>query len=142
MARWLLGGDLPPAAHSHWLRDVVSSGKVVDQGYRAVLVRGRERDLELARQELADLVADEVANERRAVRSDVVELVVAHAGPRVAGDVADSVAARLAAGQPHLAEDPQDLLRLAQWDVVELEVLARRDVALDQWRELLRDACE
>ena len=32
--RWLLGGDLPPAAHSHWLRDVVSEGKKVDQGYR------------------------------------------------------------------------------------------------------------
>jgi endo-1,4-beta-mannosidase len=32
--RWLLGGDLPPAAHSDWLRDVVSSGKVVTQGYR------------------------------------------------------------------------------------------------------------
>ena len=32
--RWLLGGDLPPAAHQHWLRDVVSAGKKVDQGYR------------------------------------------------------------------------------------------------------------
>ena len=32
--RWLLGGNLPPAAHSHWLRDVVSSGKKIDQGYR------------------------------------------------------------------------------------------------------------
>jgi endo-1,4-beta-mannosidase len=32
--RWLLGGDLPPAAHQHWLRDVVSEGKKTDQGYR------------------------------------------------------------------------------------------------------------
>jgi endo-1,4-beta-mannosidase len=32
--RWLLGGDLPPSAHQHWLRDVVSAGKKVDQGYR------------------------------------------------------------------------------------------------------------
>jgi len=32
--RWLLGGDLPPAAHSHWLRDVVSEGKLTHQGYR------------------------------------------------------------------------------------------------------------
>jgi endo-1,4-beta-mannosidase len=32
--RWLLGGDLPPSAHQHWLRDVVSGGKRVDQGYR------------------------------------------------------------------------------------------------------------
>ena len=32
--RWLLGGDLPPAAHSSWLRDVVSAGKKTDKGYR------------------------------------------------------------------------------------------------------------
>ena len=32
--RWLLGGELPPAAHQHWLRDVVSEGKRVDTGYR------------------------------------------------------------------------------------------------------------
>ncbi|HKJ39766.1 MAG TPA: cellulase family glycosylhydrolase, partial [Anaerolineales bacterium] len=32
--RWLVGGDLPPAAHSDWLRDVVSEGKYTDQGYR------------------------------------------------------------------------------------------------------------
>ena len=25
--RWLLGGDLPPAAHQNWLRDVVSAGE-------------------------------------------------------------------------------------------------------------------
>ncbi len=32
--RWLLGGELPPAAHSEWLRDVVSEGKKTDKGYR------------------------------------------------------------------------------------------------------------
>jgi endo-1,4-beta-mannosidase len=32
--RWLLGGNLPPPAHQHWLRDVVSAGKKTDQGYR------------------------------------------------------------------------------------------------------------
>jgi endo-1,4-beta-mannosidase len=32
--RWLLGGNLPPAAHSQWLRDVVSEGKYTDKGYR------------------------------------------------------------------------------------------------------------
>ena len=32
--RWLLGGDLPPAVHSGWLRDVVSEGKCTDRGYR------------------------------------------------------------------------------------------------------------
>ena len=38
--------------------------EVVDVRDRAVLVGGRERDLELARQQLADLVAHEVAHER------------------------------------------------------------------------------
>ena len=32
--RWLLGGDLPPAVHQHWLRDVVSEGRTTDKGYR------------------------------------------------------------------------------------------------------------
>lgn len=32
--RWLLGGDLPPMAHQHWLRDVVSEGKKTNKGYR------------------------------------------------------------------------------------------------------------
>lgn len=32
--RWLLGGDLPPAAHQTWLRDVVSEGKKTEKGYR------------------------------------------------------------------------------------------------------------
>jgi endo-1,4-beta-mannosidase len=32
--RWLLGGNLPPAAHAHWLRDVVSEGRKTDKGYR------------------------------------------------------------------------------------------------------------
>ena len=32
--RWLLGGELPPSAHQHWLRDVVSEGKRTDKGYR------------------------------------------------------------------------------------------------------------
>ncbi|HEU4746246.1 MAG TPA: beta-galactosidase, partial [Anaerolineales bacterium] len=32
--RWLVGGDLPPAAHQTWLREVVSQGKKTDKGYR------------------------------------------------------------------------------------------------------------
>ena len=32
--RWLLGGDLPPQAHRHWLKDVVSAGSITDKGYR------------------------------------------------------------------------------------------------------------
>jgi endo-1,4-beta-mannosidase len=32
--RWLVRGDLPPSVHQHWLRDVVSNGKIIHQGYR------------------------------------------------------------------------------------------------------------
>lgn len=32
--RWLVGGDLPPAAHQHSIRDVVSAGQITDKGYR------------------------------------------------------------------------------------------------------------
>ena len=32
--RWLLGGELPPAAHQNWLRDVVSAGERTNLGYR------------------------------------------------------------------------------------------------------------
>ena len=32
--RWLVGGDLPPAAHQQWLREVVSAGQRTDRGYR------------------------------------------------------------------------------------------------------------
>ena len=62
---------------------------------------------------------------------------LADARPRVAGHVADRVAAALAAGQPRLAELADRLLRLRQRDVVHLDVLARRDVALVQRHVLL-----
>jgi endo-1,4-beta-mannosidase len=32
--RWLLGGELPPAAHQTWLRDVISAGERTNLGYR------------------------------------------------------------------------------------------------------------
>ncbi|MDP2974928.1 MAG: hypothetical protein Q8N45_01820, partial [Anaerolineales bacterium] len=32
--RWLLGGDLPWKGGNDWIRDIVSAGKLVNQGYR------------------------------------------------------------------------------------------------------------
>lgn len=32
--RWLLGGELPWKGGNEWIRDIVSAGKLVDQGYR------------------------------------------------------------------------------------------------------------
>ena len=50
-------------------------------GDRAVLVGGGEGDLELARQQLADLVAHEVAHERADVGSGVEQLALARRRP-------------------------------------------------------------
>src|SRR6185295_948659 len=78
------------------LADAGQEAEIVDVRDRDVLVRGREGDLELARQQLADLVSHEIAHERPRVGGEVEELALGHARPRVAGDVADRVAAGLA----------------------------------------------
>jgi hypothetical protein len=74
-------------------------GDVVDAGERAVLGRGVEGRLDLARHELRGRVAHEVAHVGARVRGEVEELVGRDAGPWVAGDVANRVAAALAARQ-------------------------------------------
>ena len=74
-------------------------GDVVDAGERAVGVGARERRLDLARHQLRRGVAHEVAHVGADVGRRVEDLVVADAGPRVGGHVADGVAAALAAGQ-------------------------------------------
>ena len=82
-------------------------------------------------------MAHEVAHVRARVRGQVEQLVLGHARPRIAGDVAHRVAAALAAGQAGLAELADRLLGVRQRDVVHLDVLARRDVALVQRHVLL-----
>src|SRR5918912_695881 len=141
------GHDRGPAAGSDLdaLDSVTHAGEeaeVVDEGDRAVGVAGCERHLELARHRLADLVAHEVADEGGGVRGDVERLVVADAGERVAGDVADGVAARLARRESRPTDLVQDLGRILGRYVVELDVLARRDVALAERRVALGDVRE
>src|SRR5205814_1146093 len=108
------------------LADPRDESEIVDVGDRAVLVGRRESDLELARQELADLVAHEVAHESADVGCRVEELTFADAGPRVPGHVADGVPAGLAAREADLADHSDRLGRLLERDVMELEVLAGR----------------
>ena len=110
---------------------------VVDAGDRDVLVGGRERRLHLARHQLGDRVADEVADVGHRVGGDVEELALGDPGPGVAGDVADRVAAALARGEPGVADLADELRRVGERDVVDLDVLAGRDVALAQRRALL-----
>ena len=109
---------------------------------RAVLVGGAEGRLELARHQLADVVAHEVAHVGARVGRGVEQLALADAGPRVTGDVADRVAAALARGQAGVADAAHELLGDRQRHVVHLHVLARRDVALAQRRVLLDGVAE
>ena len=118
-------------------------GDVVDAGQRAVgSRRAVERRLDLARHHLRRRVAHEVAHVGAGVRREVEELVVGDAGPRVAGDVADGVAAALARGQAGVRQLADRLGGVGQRDVVQLDVLARRDVPLVQRHVLLDDVGE
>ena len=118
-------------------------GDVVDAGDRAVLVGRREGRLDLARHQLRRGVAHEVAHVGAAYGRRVEELVLADAGPRVAGDVAHRVAAALAGGEAAVGDARGSASATsAQRDVVDLDVLARRDVALVQRRVLLDDVGE
>ena len=112
-------------------------GDVVDAGERAVGVRAGERGLDLARHQLRRGVAHEVAHVGAGVRRRVEHLVVADAGPRVGGHVAHGVAAALAAGEPGVGDLADQLGGVAQRHVVDLDVLARGDVALVERRPLL-----
>ena len=110
----------------------------MDAGDRAVLGgRALERGLDLARHQLRRGVAHEVADVGADVGRRVEDLALEDPGPRVAGDVADRVAAALAGGQVGVRQLADELGGVAQRDVVDLDVLPRRDVALVQRRVLL-----
>ena len=133
--------EVPPPTRiskpRHAVPDARDVGHVVDAGDRAVLVGGGEGGLHLARHQLGRGVAHEVADVGARVGRGVEQLALADAGPRVAGHVADGVAAALARGEVGVAEHADRLGGVAQRDVVELDVLARGDVALVERRPAL-----
>ena len=142
------GHDREPAPGDHLealgghavdLADLRDEADVVDLCQRGVLVAAGEGHLELAREQLRQVAAHEVAHEGARVRRHVERLVVADARPGVAGHVAHGVAARLARRQPGGAEDLHDVVRVGEREVVQLHRLARRQVALAERREVLRD---
>jgi hypothetical protein len=77
-------------------------------------------------------VADEVAHVGAGVGGGVEDLVGGDAGVGIGGDVADRVAAALARGEPGPAQLADQLRRVGQRHVVELDVLPGGDVALAQ----------
>ncbi len=116
------------AAHAVALAGEV--GDVVDAGQRAVGGRAVERGLDLARHHLRRRVAYEVAHVGAGVGRQVEQLVLGDAGPRVPGHVAHGVAAALARGQAGVRQLADRLRGVGQRDVVQLDVLTRRDVPL------------
>ena len=119
-----------------------NEGDVMDAGDRAVLVGGREGGLDLAGHQLRGGVAHEVAHVGAGVRGDVEQLALGDARPRVAGHVADGVAAALPRGQAGVRDDADQLGHLPQRDVMDLDVLAGGDVALVERRVLLHHVRE
>ena len=87
-------------------------------------------------------MAHEVAHVGARVGGEVEELVGRDAGPRVHRDVADGVAAALAGREAGVGDLADELGHLHQRDVVDLDVLPRRDVRLVQRGVLLRDVSE
>ncbi len=139
--------DRGAAAHAqlealHAVADARDVGDVVDARDRAVLVGRGEGRLHLARHQLRRGVAHEVAHVGADIRGGVEQLALADAGPRVARHVADGVAAALAAREPRVGQLTDRLGGVAQRDVMELDVLARGDVALVERRVLLHHVGE
>src|SRR5207237_8926494 len=86
-----------------------------------------ECSLPLARQILADRVAQHVAGIGREVGRDVKQLVAVarNAGVGTAGNIANGVATRFAGGQSGVEQDLKDLGRAVEVHEMDMEVLAR-----------------
>ena len=116
-------------------RDAVDLGRVA-----AVRARG-DRDLVLARQVRVVGVAVEELGGLLEDRRRVEELVVGEPGERAAGDVANGVAARARGREAGRLERGEHLRQRRQLEVVELDVLARRELALAA-AEAVRDLAD
>ena len=122
--------------------DLREEGEVVDRGDGGVGLATGEVDLELARQELGDGVAHPVADEGAGVGRGVEDFILGDPGPGVGCDIADGVAAGFTRGESDLAQHAQHVGHLVERDEVDLDVLARGDVALAQWGKGLTDLGE
>ena len=138
--------EVPPPTRISKPFDAVADPRdeadVVDADDRAVGVRGRERGLDLPRHQLRRRMADEVADVCDRVLGRVEGLVGRDSRPGIAGDVADRVAAALAARQAGRGDLADQLGSVGQRDVMHLDVLAGRDVALVERHVLLDDGRE
>src|SRR4029077_10192351 len=115
-------------------------GDVVDAADRTVLIGAGEGGLDLTRHQLRGRMPDEVADVGAGVGGRVEDLVGGDASPGGRGDVAHRVAAALARGEAGLGDLADQRLHVAQRDVVDLDVLAGRYMALVERGVLLDHA--
>ena len=97
---------------------------------RAILGGTRDRDLELARQPAELRVQRRPLAQDLAPRPGVLELVIGGAGKRIGRDITHAIAARLDAVHLNLGECGQNVGNIDKLHPVELQVLARGEVAI------------
>ena len=109
---------------------VHAQADVVHLHRRAVVRRGGERDLELARQERELRMQREVLAQQLRPDARILDLVGRDAGPLIGGDVAHAIAAGLHAVQAGAREIGHRVGQLLELDPVELDVLPRGEMAV------------
>ena len=119
---------LKPISPASFFTQLQADVVPADRG--AVFGRAGDGDLELARQEGELRVQRAPLAQDLAVGPRVDDLVGRDAGECVAGDVADAVAAGLDAVHVDLGQQVHHVGALGERDPVELQVLARREVAV------------
>src|SRR5207253_4554615 len=118
------GEALPSLVDDADERDAVDLRRVAAVG------AGGDRVLVLPRQVAEVGVAVEVASRLLDDRRAIEELIGVEALDGTAGDVADRVAAAAGGGEPRRVEVAEDLRQRAELEPVELDVLARRELAV------------
>ncbi len=103
---------------------------VVDFGSGTIVRRTGHGDLEFARQVRELGVQRGPLTQDLAVRTRIVQLIRRDAGEVIGGDVADAIAARLDRMHLHAGEVLEDIGHVLQLGPVELQILARREVAV------------
>ncbi len=103
---------------------------VVHLDRRAVVGRARHRDLEFPRQEREFRMQGRPLADDLGPNARILHLVGRHAGILVRRDVSNAIAARLQAVHLDAGELGQDIGHLGQLDPMELQVLARGEVAV------------
>ncbi len=104
--------------------------QIVDAQRRAIVARGADRDLELARHEREFRMQRHVLADDLGENARILDLVGRHAGPLVGRDVAHDIAAGLHAVHADSGEIGHGVRQFGELDPVILDVLPRGEMAV------------